>query len=71
MASSTSTYLLYHAIFSTKKRERILQKHVRSDLYAFMGGIIKEIGGMPVLINGTEDHVHILAFLPKHVCISD
>ena len=71
MASASNTYLLYHAIFSTKKRERILQKHIRSDLFAFMGGIIKEIGGMPVLINGIEDHVHILAFFPKHVSISD
>jgi hypothetical protein len=36
-----------------------------------MGGIIKKLGGIPVVINGTRDHVHILCFLPRHLSISE
>jgi len=34
-------------------------------------GIIKQKKGIPVMINGTDDHVHILAFLPKHISLSE
>jgi hypothetical protein len=36
-----------------------------------MGGIIRELDGIPNLINGLSDHVHILATLPAKLAISD
>ncbi len=70
MSGSTSSFLLYHLIFSTKKRARTIHPKLRQALFAYMGGIIKKIGGTPVLINGVWDHVHILAFLPRHISLS-
>jgi REP element-mobilizing transposase RayT len=32
----------------------------RSDLHAYLGGIVKGINGVPVAIGGVEDHVHLL-----------
>ena len=71
METSSNTFLLYHIVFSTKKRKKLISSKYRKDLHSYMAGIVKNTGGMPILINGTEDHVHILAFLPKHVSISE
>jgi len=44
---------------------------LRPDLFAYMGGIVREMGGVARLINGTEDHVHMLASLPADVAIAE
>lgn len=36
-----------------------------------MGGLIKELKGLPIIINGVEDHVHLLILLPPNVSVSD
>jgi len=71
MATISSSFLLYHIVFSTKNRQQTIHPDYRSRLYQYMAGIIKEKGGSPILINGTRDHVHILAFLPRHMSISE
>jgi len=71
MATSSNTYLLYHVVFSTKNRDPLLPGQIRRNVFAYIAALIKDIGGQPVLINGIADHVHILAFLPKHIAITD
>jgi REP element-mobilizing transposase RayT len=44
---------------------------MESRLHAYLDGIIREQHGTPIKINGTEDHVHILARTPKTVADSD
>jgi len=36
-----------------------------------MGGIVRELNGVALLINGTADHVHLLVRLPPTVSIAD
>ena len=36
-----------------------------------MGGIVRELGGVPLMVNGTEDHVHLLVVLPQTVAVAD
>jgi REP element-mobilizing transposase RayT len=67
----TYTNLLIHALFSTKDRQPIIRPEMKSDLYAYIGGIINEIKGRPVLINGPKDHVHLLFVLPASLSLSD
>lgn len=71
MATNSFSILFYHLVFSTKNRQQTIHPDHRLRLYQYMGAIIKEKGGLPILINGTRDHVHILASLPKHMSISD
>lgn len=71
MSSATLTYLLYHIVFSVKNRDIRLNPELRLRLYPYMGGIIKKLGGIPIIINGTHDHVHILCFLPRHLSVSE
>ena len=67
----TYTNLLIHALFSTKDRQPLLRAEIKSDLYAYMGGIILNLQGKPVMISGTKDHVHLLFVLPASLALSD
>ncbi len=67
----TYTDLLFHVIFSTKERAPSLDTELRSRLFPYMGGIVRELGGAALLINGPADHVHILALLPAKAALSE
>ena len=68
---STYCSLLYHAVFSTKDRKRWLDDRVRQKVYAYMGGTVREKGGVLIAANGTEDHVHLLLGLHQTKAIAD
>jgi REP element-mobilizing transposase RayT len=67
----TYTNLLTHALFSTKDRQPLIRTEMKPDLYAYMGGIISQLKGKPVLINGPNDHVHLLFVLPASLSLAD
>ncbi len=67
----TYTNLLIHIIFSTKDRRPFLDADLKPRLYAYLGGILRELDGTACLINGPADHVHILASLAAKHCLSD
>jgi len=54
------TNLIYHIVFSTKDRQPLIKDAHQSRLYDYIGGKIREFGGIALAINGTEDHVHLL-----------
>src|SRR5690242_14626241 len=57
---STHLSLHYHLVFSTKNRFPFITTDWRSDLHAYLGGIVNGLNGVPVAIGGIEDHVHLL-----------
>jgi putative transposase len=63
--------LLVHAVFSTKNRVRWINAEMQSRLFPYMGGICREIGATARLINGAEDHVHMLVSLPADLSVAD
>ena len=67
----TFTTLLVHATFSTKDRVPVLKGDVGQRVFAYMGGIVRELGAKPFTINGPADHVHFAFRLPPTVCVSD
>jgi putative transposase len=56
----TATNLLVHFIFSTKQRCALIKPEFEKDLHAYLGGIVRQIGGTALCVNGTRDHVHLL-----------
>jgi len=60
----TYTNLLTHIVFSTRDRKATLEPELKARLFPYMGGILRELDAVPLLINGPTDHVHILAVLP-------
>ena len=69
--SQSFTNLLYHLIFSTKDRRPLITLDHQPRLYAYIGGIIRGLGGISLGINGMEDHVHVLAKLRPDRALSD
>src|SRR6266550_345005 len=58
--SHTCGNILLHLIFSTRERHPLIKPEFRSELFAYLGGIIREMHGTALIINGTSDHVHML-----------
>ena len=69
--SQSFTNLLYHIIFSTKDRRPLIKLEYQPRLYEYIGGIIRGTGGISLGINGTDDHVHVLAKLRPDRALSD
>jgi putative transposase len=69
MAQSLSK-LYVHVIFHIKNYFAPIRNQDKKDLYAYMGSIIKDTGSMPILINGTNNHVHILCIMSKNIALA-
>jgi putative transposase len=67
----TTTNLLVHFIFSTKQRCALIKPEFEKDLHAYLGGIVLQIGGTALCVNGTKDHVHLLVRVPATHSIAD
>ena len=61
--SSTHVSLFYQLVFSTKNRTRSILQPWRDRLHAYLGGIVRSMGGMALEVGGTQDHVHMLVSL--------
>src|SRR5713226_9378139 len=55
--SDSYTNLLYHIVFSTKDRRPLIAPEYEVRLYDYLGGTIREVGGITLELNGTKDHV--------------
>src|SRR6266550_5217783 len=69
--SDSYTNLLYHIVFSTKERHPLITPEYEPRLYEYIGGTIRGLGGISLELNGTEDHVHVLAKLRPDRALSD
>ena len=69
--SDSYTNLLYHIVFSTKDRRPLIPSEYEVRLYDYLGGTIRKAGGISLELNGTEDHVHVLAKLRPDCALSD
>ena len=67
----TYTDLLSHIIFSTKNRVPLIDADLRPRLLPYLGGIVKRMEGVPLLINGVADHIHMLVVLPAKLAVAD
>ncbi len=67
----TLASLLLHLVFSTKNRAPALSPAIVSRLFPYMGGIVKERNGVPLIINGPADHVHLLVSVPTNESVAE
>jgi len=45
----------------------LIRADFRTDLFAYLGGIIREMNGTALIVNGASDHVHMLVRIrPSH-----
>jgi putative transposase len=49
----------------------VIAREFQAELWAYLGGIVRNLDGKALAVNGTADHVHLLVSLPPTVCIAD
>jgi len=65
------TNLLYHIVYGTKDRVPLIISEFRPRLHDYLGGIVNGLHATPLEINGTADHVHVLARIQPVISISE
>jgi len=69
--SQTLTSLLVHLVFSTKNREPLITIDVEPQLFAYMGGILRNYQSRLLDAGGDRDHVHLLVSQSKNIALSN
>ena len=58
-----------HITFSTKNRHPFITNDIKEELFAYMGGICKNLECQPIKVGGYTDHIHILCMLSKKIAL--
>lgn len=58
--SRAYTQLTVHAVIVVKQRMCLIKDDFKEHLFAYIGGILREIKCHPIIVGGYQDHVHIL-----------
>lgn len=58
-----------HVVFSTKNHFPFITPEIEPELFAYIGGILRNLGCLLLAANGTENHVHFLISMNKNVLI--
>ena len=57
------TAVLVHIVFATKDRNALIDAFLEDRLHPYLGGIIRDLDGKLLAVNGGEDHRHLLISL--------
>ncbi|MBR4856580.1 MAG: transposase [Bacteroidaceae bacterium] len=60
-----------HLIFHVKKAGVKMLGGDLPRIFQYVGGIIKRMDGIPYAVGGVQNHIHILASLPKSMALTD
>lgn len=69
--ANTYTKLNIHIVFHVKNTRSPIREEDLGQVFAYIGGIIQNVGGYPVTIGGITNHIHILATMPKTMSVSE
>ena len=62
--------LYYHLVWATKDRRDLITLAMEDNLFGYIIGKSVALGGIVHAINGTENHVHLVASIPPKISIS-
>jgi REP element-mobilizing transposase RayT len=62
-------FIAMHIVFSTRDRRTWLRDEMGKEMHSYLAGIIKNLGGKPIIVNGIPDHVHVLCLAPKDISL--
>ena len=65
--SQSLSKLYIHAIFHVKYNESFIRTEDEEELYRYIGGIIGLSKSIPIMINGTDNHIHVLCIMSKNI----
>jgi len=68
--SQSLSKLYIHLIFHIKNNFVPILKKDQNDLYAYIGSVIRDNNSIPILLNGTDNHLHIMCVMSKNIALS-
>jgi len=68
--SHTYCCSLFHCVFSTKERCRIIAPEIQPRLWAYIGGVAREHEMKALGVGGMDDHAHLLLSLPSSLPVA-
>ncbi|MBX3405358.1 MAG: IS200/IS605 family transposase [Phycisphaeraceae bacterium] len=69
--ATTITKILLHITYSTKQREPLIDTSDEGDLYAYIGGICRNLRSPLLDMGGTADHLNMLVSISKTIALAD
>jgi REP element-mobilizing transposase RayT len=69
--AGTYSQIYIQIVFAVQRRQNLLQKEWRNEVFKYMSGIIKNKGHKSIIVNGVEDHVHAFVGLKPSMALSD
>ncbi|MEM8778128.1 MAG: IS200/IS605 family transposase [Cyanobacteria bacterium P01_G01_bin.49] len=63
--------LYYHLVWATKERESLIDNQREARLYPYIVGKADSINCIIHAINGTENHIHLIASIPPSLSIAE
>ena len=69
--SSSYTNINIHIIFHTKYYGLTIKEEDLSEVFHYIGGLIRTLSGVAYKVGGRPDHIHILSSLPPTTSLSD
>jgi len=68
--SQSLSKLFVHIVFHIKYNSCKIRNQEKHELYAYLGSIIKDNESIPIIINGIENHIHILCIMSKNIALA-
>ncbi len=68
--AQTLVSLMVHVVFSTKNREPMIAPNTQPELYAYLGGTVRNLESSCLAAGGTQNHVHLLISQSKKIALS-
>ena len=62
--SHTYAQNVVHVVFSTKERQRLIEKEFQPRMWSYVGGVCKGAGIFVHAVGGMDDHIHLLIQVP-------
>jgi REP element-mobilizing transposase RayT len=69
--TKSNSQVWVHAVWSTKNRMRLIDSSFETQLYKFISKQFYELGCIPKIVNGAQDHIHCLFLMNKTKSIAD
>lgn len=69
--ANTYTKLNIHIVFHVKSTGVCIKNEDLPIVFAYIGGIVRNVDGYPLTVGSIENHIHILATIPKTMSVSE
>ncbi|MBQ8958166.1 MAG: transposase [Bacteroidales bacterium] len=60
-----------HLVFHIKCHSMEIRDEDLDQVFAYIGGIINNMNGIPIAVGGIGNHIHILTTLPKAIALTE